>query len=92
MRPLRGQGLTTEAGYRLSDAFWAAGRFETFGLATGVSGQAETLGVSYSFRDYYTKLQVAGSLLQNMSAVNGSPSVVNGATNQELTVMLQASI
>lgn len=60
--------------------------------ASAQLGTAETLGMSYFFRDAYTKVQVAGSLLQNMAATNGSPTYVNGATNQELTVALQSAI
>lgn len=91
---LQGQGVTTEAGYWITDNLEPVLRYETFSPSQnfGPSGKAETLGVNYYLRDYNTKLQLAASALQNMAAVNGSPAISKGTNTQEVTFVVQASL
>jgi len=88
-------GMTTEAGYWFTPAFEAVARFEAYSPNERFfsnPGKAETLGVSYLLRDYNTKLQLAASALQNMSAANGSPGFAAGAEFQLVTFAVQTSI
>jgi hypothetical protein len=87
-------GFTTEAGYWLTDDLEPVARYESFSPNQGATylGQAETLGVNYFFRDYLTKVQVSGSVLQSMAAINGSPTYSAGAHNAEVTLALQTAL
>lgn len=88
------RGFTTEAGYWINDNLEPVLRFETFSPSQNAvsAGRAETLGVNYYIRSYFAKLQVAASAMQNMAAVNGTPSFAKGANNKEITVALQVAI
>lgn len=87
-------GWTLEAGYFLTPDLLPMVRVEGYSpnLAGSQLATAETVGVSYFFRDAYTKLQLAGSALQNLAATNGTPAYVAGALNQEITLVVQTSI
>ena len=87
-------GWTLEAGYFVTPDLLPVVRVEGYNpnLATSQLATAETVGVSYFFRDAYTKVQLAGSALQNMAAANGTPAYVAGAVNQEVTLAVQSSI
>ena len=87
-------GFTTEVGYWITENLEPVVRYETFSQnqTTTISGRAETIGVNYYFRDYFTKIQLAGSALKNMAAINGSPTIAQGVSNQEVTFAVQAAI
>lgn len=81
------RGTTTELGYWITENFEPVVRYETFN-----SSKAESIGVNYYVREYNTKVQVAGSVMQNMISPNGTPTVEAGVNNKEVTVVLQESI
>ncbi|MBI3556629.1 MAG: hypothetical protein HY074_10235 [Deltaproteobacteria bacterium] len=90
---VQSHGVTAEAGYWLTEDLQTIARYDTFSpnQAFVGQGQAESLGVNYLLKTYRSKLQMAASALQNMSAVNGSPAIAKGANNQELTLVLQTA-
>lgn len=87
-------GTTLETGYWINDNLEPVARYETYTPAQSAknSGRAETLGVNYYFRNYFAKLQLAASALQNMSAATGSPTYSNGTDTKEVTLALQVAI
>lgn len=91
---IQSQGVTTEIGYWLTENFEPIVRYETFSPSQSVAkvSRAESIGLNYLIREYNTKMQVAGTAMQNMSAVNGSPSVAKAVNNQEVTLALQTTI
>lgn len=92
--PTQSAGITTEVGYWVTENFEPVARFEAFkpNQALIPMGQAETIGLNYYFRKAFSKIQLSGSALQNMAAVNGSPTFVKGALNKEATLALQTAI
>jgi len=87
-------GWTLEAGYFVTPDLLPVVRVEGYtpNLAGSQIATAETVGVSYFFRDAYAKVQLAGSALQNLAATNGTSAYVAGAVNQEITLAVQSSI
>lgn len=88
------RGATAEAGYWITENFEPVARIETFETSSSpnYTGTAETIGVNYLFRDFNTKLQVAGTAMQHMAAPQGSPVLSKDAANQMVTVALQATL
>ena len=88
------EGMTTEAGYFVTENFEPVMRYEVFRPNPGFASmaKAETIGVSYFLRDYNSKIQLAGTAMQNMAAPNGSPAATNGVNNKLVTLALQASL
>ena len=89
-----GEGVTTEAGYWVTENLEPVARYEMFRPNPGFisASKAQTLGVNYYLRDYNTKLQLAGTAMQNMAAPNGSPSASKGVNNKVVTFVVQASL
>ena len=92
--PVQSHGLVGEFGYWVSENLESIVRYETYSpnQAMQNSGKAETLGVNYYFRNYFSKLQLAASALQNMAASNGSPVMAPGTNNHEVTLAVQTAI
>lgn len=91
---VQSRGLNLEAGYWLTESLEPIARFEVYhpGQSSVFTGRAETLGLTYLLSKLNARIQVAGSLLQNMSGGNGTPTLAKGTTDRVLTVALQGTI
>lgn len=93
--PTHSQGYTAESGYWITENLQSVFRFETFspgGRFGRVAAEEETLGLNYFLRAYSSKIQIAGSTLNNMAAINGTPIATRGAKNKEVTLALQTTL
>lgn len=91
---VQSHGLTTEAGYWVTENIEPIVRYEVFkgNQALTSYGKAETLGVNYFVREYNCKVQLIGTAMQNMAAPNGSPAATPGTSNRLVMLALQTSI
>ncbi|MDZ4676686.1 MAG: porin [Oligoflexia bacterium] len=68
-------GMTTEVAYDVSDKFQPALRYENFQVTTDPntsSSSAYTLGLNYLIHSHNAKIQLAGTVLKNMSSTSST--------------------
>jgi hypothetical protein len=87
-------GMDNEIEWDFTENVETVFRYEFYmpNFGTKALSQAETLGVNYYLRDWNSKLQFSATMMQNMAAPNGTPTLADGVNNAEVLVALQASI
>lgn len=87
-------GLATEAGYQFNDKFQGAFRYENFHQTTApeLASDAYSLGFNYFVAENSIKLQLAQTLLKNMTGSNGSPKPSAGRDGSMTVLNLQTAL
>ena len=87
-------GATFESSYAWNTLFEPVIRYEIFSSGKSLNGlsTAKSLGLNYYLKQFYAKLEASASLLQNMTAANGTPMFANGANNTEFLLTAQTVI